>query len=226
VKLLLVDKRELFREGLARVLGDQPNMEVVGTCGSADEAIEKAKELQPDVVLIDTELEQNGCIEAVAHVSKLLPNTRVLILTHSEDKNDIFANFLAGAHGYASKDISVECIVRAINIVFKGGVIISPPLAARMVEQFTSMPSGKEAKTDGRDIHLSKRECEVLSMVSKGASNREIANTLFMSESTAKTHVRNIMEKLHMGSRLKAAILAQEKGIIPPVSEGAEDWID
>lgn len=129
IKLRLVDRREIFREGLARVLAEQPSIEVVGTCACSSEAIEKARDRQPDVVLIDTELEEGECVEVTRCICELLPSTRILVLTHSEKDHDLLATINAGARGYVSKDITVDDLVKAITIVADGGVIVSSPMA-------------------------------------------------------------------------------------------------
>jgi len=213
MKLLLVDKREIFLEGLARVLADKPGIEVVGKCLSGSEAIEKASEVRPDVLLIDTELPEGECVETTRSICQILPSTRVLVLTHSEADHDLFSTIRAGARGYISKDIGVDNLIKALTLVARGEVIVSSPVAEKMLAEFFSLKGDHESKPRDIDINLSEREKQVLAMLAKGASNKEIAEALFIAQNTVKVHLRNIMEKLHVRGRLQAAMLAQEKGV-------------
>lgn len=213
IKILLVDKREIFVEGLARVLTDKPSMKVVGTCRCGFEAIKKARETQPDIIIIDTELPTGECMEAMRTISELLPGVKVLMLTHSEADEDLFSALKMGATGYITKDVTIADLVHAISVVANGGVIISPPMAKRMFREFTAVEAGKEQKPEDPEIKLSKREKQVLTLLATGASNKEIADTLFIAENTVKVHLRSIMEKLHVHSRLQAAILAREERV-------------
>lgn len=210
MKLLLVDKREIFREGLARILADQPGIESVKTCSYVSEIIGQIREVQPDIVIIDIELEEDNCLELARRIYELLPRTRILILTHSEQNCDVFSAIKAGAYGYLSKDITIDELVEAIRIVAHGGIIISPQVAVKILGEFASLELDKEKKLEGRESALSIREKEVLRLVTMGARNKEIAQALFISENTVKGHLHNIMEKLQAHSRLQAVFLAKE----------------
>ena len=190
---------------------------MVGTSAGGLEGIEKAGELKPDVVLLDTEISECDFIEALRSITQLLPETRIIILTHSEEDRALFSALRVGAKGYISKDIGVEDLVRAIEGVHGGEVIISAPMAARMLEEFTLLEERKEAVQGKHELGLSKRETEVLTLVAKGASNREIASVLFISENTAKVHLSRILEKLHVRNRQQAVVLARDQGAIPKV---------
>lgn len=204
----MVDKRELFREGLAKVLSGRPGIEVVGTCNSASRAIEKTKELQPDIVLMDTELEE-GYVEAIQGISGAFPNTAILILTHSEESDDLLSAMRAGARGYISKNQTINDLVTAISVVAGGGVIISPEMATKMLGEFTALTGHAARGLLNNGVNLSAREQQVLRLASAGATNKEIASQLFISENTVKSHLRSIMEKLHVRSRVQAAILVK-----------------
>jgi len=221
IRLLLVDRRELFREGLAKVMQGEPNIEVVGTCSTGPEAIEKASELKPDVVLMDTELPEGKCVEATNRICELLPETKVIMLTHSIESRDLFAAIKAGAQGYVTKDITVEDLLKAVALVIGGGTIIGAPLAQIMLKEFISLET--EALSHAKHLEvLSKREREVLSLVAKGATNREISTALFISEHTVKVHLHNIMQKLHVHNRQQATALAVEDGVTPRIVKELE----
>lgn len=210
ITLLLVDKRELFREGLVKLLHGKSNIEVVGTCSDGLQAIEKAGKSRPNVVLMDTELPQGKCAETTQRICELLPEAKVVILTHSTESADLLAAIKAGALGYVTKDITLEDLIKAISLVIDGEVIIGAPIARALFEEFTSLEA-KPLQKEKRIKILSEREREVLSLVAKGASNSEIAATLFISEHTVKVHLHNIMQKLHVRSRQQAAVLVVEE---------------
>jgi DNA-binding NarL/FixJ family response regulator len=212
MNLLLVDKREIFREGLSCLLASQPDIEVVVACGSGTEAIEKVSRLQPDVIILDTEIE-DGSPDVVCRIRKSLPNSaQILMLTHSEEHRDLFDALKCGARGYLTKDATIGDLVKAVNVIAEGGVIISPPMASKMLQEFNSLNTAGETKPADYELQLTKREKEVLTLIGGGATNREIANTLSIAENTVKVHLRNIMEKLHVQSRLQAALMARGKG--------------
>ena len=221
IRLLLVDRRELFREGLAKVMQGKPSIEVVGTCSTGPEAIEKASELKPDVVLMDTELPEGKCVEATNRICELLPETKVIMLTHSIESCDLFAALKAGAQGYVTKDITVEDLIKAVTLAIGGGTIIGAPMAETMLKEFASLETKDPPHAKHIEV-LSKREREVLSLVAKGATNREISTALFISEHTVKVHLHNIMQKLHVHNRQQATALAVEDGMTPRKVEEPE----
>ena len=219
IKVLVVDRRELFRQGLAFILEREPNIRVVFTCSSAHEGIKKASELNPDIILLDTELSDCDCVEAPRRICELLPETRIIILTHSEESHYLISALRIGARAYISKDVKVEDLIRTIAGVYDGEVIISPPMAQKMLEEFKRSVQSEEAVQVKDAFSLSPREKEVLSLVAKGASNRELANALYITENTVKVHLRKIMGKLHVRSRHQLADLAADKGIVSGISE-------
>jgi len=215
VKLLLADKNEIFREGLAKLLEHEPNIEVVSTCSNGLEAVESTYKYQPDVILIDTELSECSGIEAVQRIHEGLPKTSIIVLTYSEADDNLISATRAGAKAYLSKDVSVENLVKAITLVAEGGVVLFPPMAARLLAEFNFLEESKDAAK--LVTLLSKREQLVLSLVERGFTNREIATTLFISENTVKVHLRNIMEKLHAHTRQQAVSLVRGKDLLPRV---------
>jgi DNA-binding NarL/FixJ family response regulator len=214
IKLLVVDAREIFREGLAKILERQPQFEPVGTCATGFEAIEKAHQRKPDVVLLDTEINQCDYLEVLYRCQELVPQPHFIILTHSAKENDLFSAIAAGASAYLTKDVQVEDLVRDIVRVHAGDVIIAPPLATRLIEEFKILEERRKTEQKAGPIGLSKRELEVLSLVAEGASNKKIAQNLCISENTVKVHLSNILEKLQVNTRQQASIIALEKGVI------------
>ena len=213
-KVLLADKSEIFREGLAKLLERETDIEAVCTCGTGLEAIERAHEHQPDVILIDTELSECSGIEAMQRIHEKLPNTNIIVLTHSETDSDLISAVKAGARAYISKDISLECLVKVINLVAEGEVIVSSPIAARFLEEIKFLEGHKGMAEVGGVSLPSQREQAVLSLVEQGLTNREISTTLFISEHTVKGHLRNVMGKFHAHTRQQAVVLAKEKATI------------
>ena len=216
-KLLIADRHEIFREGLARLLGDTTEIEVISTtCESWEEDVIK---LQPDIILMDTEISKCSGIEAIQRIHQKLPKTKVIALTHSETKADLLSALRAGARAYISKDISLENLVRNITLVIEGEIIISPPMAASLIDNFC-LPIGQQMTVEpGDDTILSKREQEILSLVAQGFTNKEIAASLVISEHTVKVHLRNIMEKLRAHTRQQAVFLAKEKDLLTEETE-------
>ena len=218
IKVLVVDKRELFREGLAKILEREPNIELVSTCSTGLECIQKATELKPDVILLDTEILECDHIEATRCICELLPETGIIILTHSEEAHDIFPALKKGAKAYMTKDVKVEDLIGAIVRVNAGEVLISPPMATKLLEEFALLSEVKETAQPKYNAGLTRREREVLTLVAKGTTNREIASILFITENTVKVHLSSILGKLHVQNRQQAAAMAIEKGIVDTVT--------
>ena len=217
MKLLLVDKHEIFREGLAKLLESEPSIEVVYTCTRGSEAIKKATEHDLDVIVIDIELPEGDGIEAIEHIHKMLPNANIIVLTYSIAEADVVSSIKAGARAYLFKDIYFEDLTKTIGLVGGDDVIISNPMAAKILIGISALDKNKSVATLGT-IKLSKREQAVLSLVAKGFTNKEIAAKLYVSENTAKVHLRNAMEKLDAHNRQQAVAYAVEKGHILGIS--------
>jgi two-component system NarL family response regulator len=217
IRILIIDKRELFREGLRKILDDQPNMEVVFTCSKIHQGFDKAVELKPDIVLLDTSLSKYECILAIQRLCQSLMKSKIIVLTHSEEDKDLFAALRVGAKAYISKLISIEGLVRVIHDVNAGDVIISPPMASKLLEEFSSLEEEREKAERKQDTGLSTREREVLTLVARGDTNKEIANALFITENTVKVHLRNIMEKLNVRNRQQAITRALQEGLATQV---------
>jgi len=214
VKVLVVDDHTLFRRGIAAVLANQENLEVVGEALDGLEAIEKTKEIAPDVVLMDLNMPRCSGLEAIQALQTEMPQVNILVLTVSDKEADLFAAMKFGARGYILKNTEPDELIHAILHIAQGGVIVSPLMATTLLTEFKDLSAGVERESiQGIEADLSPREGEVLQLVAQGASNKKIAESLFISENTVKTHLRNIMEKLHLVNRSQAAAYAVEKGL-------------
>lgn len=208
-RVLVVDDHPIFRQGLISVLQQYPEFEVVGQATNGVEAVVKAGELQPDVVVMDIRMPGGDGVEATTVVQQRLPQVKVLIVTVSEKDDDLFAAIKAGAKGYLLKSASLQELINSIRLVARGEAIISPSMAVRLLGEFQQTTKDR---ADKEVSELSPREREVLQLVAQGASNKEIATQFFISETTVKAHLRSILEKLHAHNRAEAVALAAAKG--------------
>ncbi len=216
IKVLVVDDHALFRRGITSVLSTQENLMVVGEAVDGLEAIEKAQALTPDVILMDLNMPRCSGLEATQALQARMPEANILVLTVSDNEADLFAAIKFGAKGYILKNTEPDELVQAILHIAQGGVIISPPMAAKLLSEFRETGVQETAAPPGEtEAELSPREDEVLRLVAKGATNKQIAEALFISENTVKTHLRNIMEKLHLANRSQAAAYAVKRGLVP-----------
>jgi len=220
IKILLVDDQPLFREGLRTLLSVQSDFEIVGAAGNGEEAIKLARTLQPAVVLMDLQMPVLDGVAATRCLKTEQPDCRVIVLTTFDDDENVFDGLRAGAVGYLLKDAPSEKLCEAIRLAARGESFLQPSVAAKVVAEFarlTSRPSKTAAPlqphTEPLIEPLSDREREILSLISAGASNREIANTLFLAEGTVKNHVTNILGKLGVRDRTQAALMAKEMGL-------------
>jgi two-component system NarL family response regulator len=214
IRVLIADDQALFRRGLYVVLGTEDHIEVVAEAENGAEAIAKAEDLVPDVVLMDVRMPRVNGIEAARQIRDLCPSTKILMLTVSDEEDDLYEAIKAGANGYLLKEISVEEVAEAIRAVVQGQSLISPSMASKLLNEFNSLAKKAEERQQYPAPALTSRELEVLKLVAKGMSNREIAEELFISENTVKNHVRNILEKLHLHSRMEAVIYAVRERLL------------
>ncbi len=219
VRLLVVDDHTLFRRGLVALLGADPSLEVVGQGADAGEALRLASALQPDVILLDNHLPGVRGIEALPGLKEAAPVARILLLTVSEDADDLAAALRAGAHGYLLKTIEGEQLAQAIHRAMAGEAVVSPELTGKLVLAFQNAgavaPTPAPAPAHEAVALLSPREQQVLHQIATGASNKEIARALEIAETTVKIHVQHILRKLQLSSRVQAAVYATGNGIHP-----------
>ena len=210
VRLMVVDDHTLFRRGLVALLASDSSLAVIGEASDAGEAVRKAASLQPDVILLDNHLPGVTGIQALPGLKDAAPNARVIVLTVSEDAEDLQAALRAGAHGYLLKTIEGDLLAQAIHRAMKGEAVVSPEMTGKLVTAFRAASSPARAEPAPPDplALLSAREMQVLEQIAIGASNKEIARTLEIAETTVKIHVQHILRKLNLSSRVQAAVFA------------------
>lgn len=215
IRILVVDDHTLFRRGIIDVLSEHENLEVVGEAIDGLEAIQKAGETRPDVILMDLNMPHCSGLEATQALRTKMPQVNILVLTVSDRESDLFAAIKFGARGYILKNTEPEALVHAIFHIAQGGAIISPLMANTLLAEFQDLDIPVTTNTAREtDTRLSPRETDVLKLVAQGGTNREIADSLFISENTVKTHLSNIMEKLHLVNRSQAAAYAVQRGLV------------
>jgi two-component system NarL family response regulator len=214
IRVLIADDAPLFRRGLYVVLSTEPNIEVVAEAENGEEAISKAEECAPDVVLMDVRMPRVNGIDAARAIRDSSPSTKIIMLTVSDEDDDLYEAIKAGANSYLLKEVSVEEVPEAIRAVVQGQSLISPSMASKLLNEYTTLAKRAEEKSQYPAPALTSRELEVLKLVAKGQSNREIGEDLFISENTVKNHVRNILEKLHLHSRMEAVIYAVRERLL------------
>ena len=213
VRVLLADDHALFREGLAGIIGAQPDMQVVGEASDGLEAFVKAQELKPDLILMDVQMPGMGGIEAVGQINQVLPETIIVMLTVRGDDDMLFNALKNGAQGYLLKEIRSQDLLEMLRGALRGEAAISPHLAGRVLAEFRRLSKGGVPEKED-DNGLTEREQQVLVQASNGATDKEIAASLNISLNTVKTHIRNILSKLHVSTRREAAKTAKAKGIL------------
>ena len=212
IRVAVVDDQELFRRGLTMLLGVEDDIEVVGEAGDGVAATELAASAVPDVILMDVRMPKRSGIEACVAIKEVAPTARIIMLTVSDEEADLYDAVKNGASGYLLKDSSIDEVAQAIRVVADGQSLISPSMAIKLLDEFKQM-----SRTDRQQVpspRLTDRELEVLKLVAQGLNNREIAKRLFISENTVKNHVRNILEKLQLHSRMEAVMYAVKEKLL------------
>jgi len=212
--VLLVDDHALFREGLAALLSTQEGIEIVGEAASGEEALEKARELLPDVILMDILMPGMGGLDATRKIKEEMPHTRIVMLTVSEEEDDLFEAIKAGAEGYLLKTVKSRDLIDMLLGVLRGEVAVSRIIARKLWEEFAEQAKRQEAPSLLAPPHLTRREMEVLRFLSEGLPDKAIASRLGISQRTVKNHVHNILEKLQLQNRVQAAAYALRQGLV------------
>ena len=214
IRLLIVDDQRLMREGLRTLLELEDGFEIAGEAQDGQAALEAFAALEPDVVLMDIRMPGMDGVEATRRICADWPAARVIILTTFDDDANVFEGLRAGAVGYLLKDLSGQELAEAVRTVFKGGALIEPMVARRVMAEFARLHPPARSLDEGLAEPLSERELDILKLVSTGFSNREIANKLSLSEGTVKNYVTNILQKIGVRDRTQAALRGRELGLI------------
>lgn len=212
IKILIADAHYMFIRGIESILTDDKSLEIVGKAQNGHEAYEQAKEMKPDVMLMDVNMPILDGLQVLKILSEELPDVKVLMLAVDEKEEQLFEALRSGAKGYLLKNILPNELLTFIHMINRGEIIISGLMAKKMVDYFTNQHSQEIVRPFKKTDILTKREKEILMHVIKGLTNREIAAALFISENTVKNHLRNIMEKLQMNNRVQAATFALQEG--------------
>ncbi len=222
IRVLLADDHALFRSGVAAALATSRAFEVVGEAADGLEAVEKAQHLKPDVIVMDLHMPRCTGVEATQRLQQAMPGVKVLILTVSEREADLFSAIKAGARGYVLKNFQPQELLQAVEVVASGEAMIAPSMAAKLLTEFrggdADAPDKEDVVAEAKELmaggeSLSGREREVLQLVARGLSNKEVADTLYVSINTVKTHLKNILEKLHLKNRSQATAYAIRTGL-------------
>jgi DNA-binding NarL/FixJ family response regulator len=212
VRVLIVDDHDLFRSGLRNLLEDE-GVQVIGEASAGHEALNIVREVAPDVVVMDLNMPGMGGVEATRHISTIAPLTRVVMLTISDQDNDVIDAILAGACGYLLKDSSIQELIAGIRAAALGESLISPTIATKVLQRVRASSTQPSIENTIR-AELSEREIEVLKLIANGKDNAMIAGELHISPKTVKNHISNILMKLQIDNRIQAAVYAVRSGIV------------
>ena len=212
IRVLVVDDQELFRRGLTMLLSVEDDIEVIGEASDGSAAATLAASTAPDVILMDVRMPKLTGIEACVTMKDAAPHARIIMLTASDEEADLYEAVKNGASGYLLKDSSIDEVAQAVRVVADGQSLISPSMAIKLLDEFKQM--SRSDRTAVPTPRLTERELEVLRLVAQGLNNREIAKQLFISENTVKNHVRNILEKLQLHSRMEAVMYAVREKLL------------
>lgn len=213
ISVLIVDDHSLVRQGLSQILSLEPDLEVVGEAKDGEECLQKVKDLKPDVILLDINMPNVNGIKALRKLKDMNQETKVIILTFHEEIEYLFETFNLGANGYIVKDAESDVLIHGIREVYNGVSYVYPTMAEGDSNQLNMLRKGEINGTDSPAVKLTKREYEILTLIADGMNNKDIANTLFISEKTVKNHVSNIFKKIKVNDRTQAAIYAYRNKI-------------
>ena len=215
VRVLLVDDHALFRSGVKALLSRQEGIEVVGEAADGLEGVKRAKQLRPHVVLLDLHMPGLSGHDTLKLLLEEMPEVQVVMLTVSEDAEDLMESLKAGARGYLLKNIETEHLVDSIRRAARGEPVMSPQMTGKLLQGIQGLARGEAPACTSEREKLSPREREILVLLARGASNKEIGRALHLAESTVKIHVQHILRKLNLSSRVQAAVYAVEQGLVP-----------
>jgi DNA-binding NarL/FixJ family response regulator len=214
IRILLVDDQPLFRRALATLIGDQPHLSIVGEAENGLNAVEMAHALKPDLIIMDVEMPVMNGVEATRRIRDELPDVKVVILTVSEADDHLFDAIRYGAHGYLLKDLRPEQLYELIRAVMRNETVLSPAIAGRLMREFREGPGHKHTVVaEDEGPVLTRREIQIMQLVSRGLSNKEIGGRLSITEGTVKNHVHNALEKLQLENRIQAAAYVVRHGL-------------
>ena len=217
IRILLADDHQLFREGLATILNAQPDFEVIGEASDGLEVLIKARELNPDLILMDIGMPVCDGLEATQKIKAELPDITIVMLTVRDEDEKLFTAIKSGAQGYLLKSIRSRELLAMLRGAIRGEAAITPALGGRMLEEFRNLSKQTQNNIPPEEtVALTQREQEVLGLVAEGATDKEIADKLMLSIHTVKSHMRNVLAKLHLSHRHEAALYALREGLIPP----------
>lgn len=219
IKIALIDDHKLFREGVKRILSFESSFEVVAEAGDGKDVERLVEEHKPDVVLMDINMPEINGIEATKQLLENHPGTKVIILSIHDDETYVSHALQSGAQGYLLKEIDTESLLEAIRVVYDGGSYLHPKVTHNLVQEYRKLVQNQHSKSSIHEIEyrkplhlLTRRECQVLQLLSEGQSNRMIAETLLISEKTVKNHVSNILQKMEVNDRTQAVVMAIKNG--------------
>jgi DNA-binding NarL/FixJ family response regulator len=213
LRILLVDDHVLFRKGVSALLSERKNIQIVGEAGDGLEAINAARDTVPDVILMDIEMPNCDGLEATRRIKREMPHVNIIILTVSDDDQNLFDAIKIGAQGYLLKDLDPHQLYDMLESISLGEAPLSGVIAAKILKEF-SQPSLESKDANNLVEDLTIREIDILELVVEGMTNKEIASALNISENTVKIHLRNILEKLHLQNRIQAAVYAVRQGLV------------
>jgi DNA-binding NarL/FixJ family response regulator len=220
IRVLLCDDQALVRSGFGMILDARDDLEVVGEAEDGHEVIERARELDPDVILMDIRMPNVDGVEATRRLVKAGSRARILILTTFDLDEYVYDALRAGASGFLLKDVQPAQLVDAIRVVAAGDALLAPSVTRRLLDRFAGALPGDEAKPPAALEALTERELEVLKLLAGGLSNAELAEQLFLSETTVKSHISSVLRKLDLRDRVQAVVLAYEAGLVRPGAHG------
>ena len=212
VRVVIVDDQELFRRGLTMLIDAEDDIDVVGQAADGVAATELAASAVPDVILMDIRMPKRSGIDACLAIKAVVPSANIIMLTVSDEESDLYDAIKNGASGYLLKDSSTDEVAQAIRLVAEGQSLITPSMATKLLDEFKQM--SRSDRDQVSTPRVTARELEVLKLVAQGLNNRQIGTRLFISENTVKNHVRNILEKLHLHSRMEAVVYAVREKLL------------